>query len=62
MPVKLQISGTHASIKIVAPIETRMNSQRPKSPQKGTRNPEHLQTNLPKSIVKKILGITPKGE
>jgi len=60
MPVKLQISGTRASIKIVVPIETRMNSQRPVQPQKGTRNPEHLQTNLPKSIVKKIVNKEPQ--
>jgi hypothetical protein len=60
MPVKLQISGTRASIKIVTPIENRMNSMRPVQPQKGTRNPEHLQTNLPKSIVKKV--ITAKAE
>lgn len=66
MPVKLKISGTRASIKIDAPIEARMNSMRPKEPEKGNRNPEHLQTRLPKSLIKKILefmkGDTPKGE
>lgn len=55
MTVKLQISGTKGTLKIQTNIENRMNSMRPIEPEKGTQNPPHLQTKLPKSIVKRIV-------
>lgn len=49
MPAKVVISGTKTTIKITAPIESLLNSVRSKyiQPQKGTKNPPHLQTKLP---------------
>lgn len=55
MPVKLVFSGTKATIKIIGSIATLLGSVRTKDlqPMKGTKNPAHLQTKLPKYLARK---------
>lgn len=49
---KIVISGTKATVKRPAPQSPA--NIRPVQPMKGTRNPQHTQTNLPPSLNKKI--------
>jgi len=56
MPVKLVRSGTKLTLKIIGSITTLLGSvraHRDLQPMKGTKNPAHLQTRLPKHLARK---------
>lgn len=58
MTTTVKKSGTHASVKITNPIAKILANVHIPSPQKGTKNPPHIQVNLPPSLAKLVKGKT----
>lgn len=56
MGTQIKKSGTHTSVKIVNPITTLLSSIKAMKiqPEKGTKNPPHIQYTLPKSVAQKV--------
>lgn len=56
MVTQIKKSGTHTSIKIVSSIVNLLTSVKSKKiqPEKGTKNPPHIQYKLPKSVAQKV--------
>lgn len=52
---KVVISGTKATVKITNTTAKILSNVHPTQPLKGTKNPPHVQVNLPKSI-RKLFG------
>lgn len=53
MGTEIKKSGNKVSVKTTGSIAWLLGAIRIPQPQKGTKNPPHLQTNLPKSLVNK---------
>lgn len=52
MSTEIKISGTKVTVKRDAP--TSPANVRPVDPMKGTRNPAHIQPNLPPALARKV--------
>ncbi len=52
---KVVISGTKATVKVSNNVIKILSNVHPVQPQKGTKNPPHVQVNLPKGI-RKLFG------
>lgn len=49
------VSGTKATVKVTNNVTNILSNVHPTQPQKGTKNPPHVQVNLPKQI-RKLFG------